>query len=65
MNTKYLRAIGLVTTTAFNEKVIEIENKVPDIANLATEAALNTKTIKIENKNLILVILLVLKNSSD
>ena len=54
-----------MTTTAFNEKVIEIENKVPDIANLATEAALNTKTIKTENKNLILVILLVLKNSSD
>lgn len=54
-----------MNTTAFNEKVIEIENKVPDIANLATEAALNTKTIEIENKNLIPVILLVLKNASD
>ena len=46
---------GLVTTTAINVKVIEIENRIPNITNLATKAA---------RKNLILVIFLILKNST-
>ena len=40
----------MVTTTDFNTKVKEIENKIPDITNLATKAALNMKVMKTKNK---------------
>ena len=41
---------GLVSTTAFNAKVTDIENKIADITNLATKAALNTKASEIESR---------------
>ena len=44
----------VVKKTDYNAKIAEIENKVPDISNLATKTALNT----VENKYLILVVLL-------
>ena len=44
----------VVKKTDYNAKIAEIENKVPDISNLATKTALNT----VENKHLILVVLL-------
>ena len=39
---------GLATTTAINEKVIEIE--LPYITNVATKGALNMEATEIENK---------------
>ena len=54
---------SLVITTV---EAVEIENKIPDITGRATKAPLNTKTARIENKkNLILLILLILKNLTD
>ena len=37
---------GLVKKTDYNAKLTELENKIPDISNLATKTALNT----VENK---------------
>lgn len=42
--------IDKVTTTVINTKIIEIENKILEITNLATKAALNAKTVEIESK---------------
>ena len=42
--------IDKVTTTVINTKIIEIENKILEITNLATKAALNIKATGIENK---------------
>ena len=56
---------GLVNTVVDNTKFTDIENKITDISNLAGKAALNTKAAETEMKYLILVILLILKNSID
>ena len=37
---------GLVKKTDYNAKITEIENKIPDVSNLATKTALTT----VENK---------------
>ena len=42
--------IDKVTTTVINTKIIEIENKILEITNLATKAALNIKATGIENE---------------
>ena len=39
-----------MTIAALNTKATGIENKIPDITNLAAKAALDTKTTKIESK---------------
>ena len=39
-----------------NTKATEIENKIPDIANLATKPALNTKVAEVESNYLVLLI---------
>ena len=39
-----------MTSTFLCAKVIETENKIPHITNLAYEAVLNTEATKIENK---------------
>ena len=39
-----------MTSTVLCAKVIETENKIPHITNLAYEAVLNTEATKIENK---------------
>ena len=43
---------GLVKKTDYNTKITEIEDKIPDISDLATKTALTT----VENKILVLVI---------
>ena len=44
----------VVENTDYSSKITKIENKIPDVSNLATKIALTT----VENKYLILVILL-------
>ena len=41
---------GLVTTTALNTKITEVENKIPDTSSLVTTVVLNAKINKVENK---------------
>ena len=41
---------GLVTTTVFNTKISEAENKIPYVSGLVTSTVLNTKISKVENK---------------
>ena len=48
---------GRITTTSFNAKVTEIENKIPDITNMATKAALNAKASETKIEYMILVTL--------
>ena len=40
----------LVTTSVFNTKISEVENKTPDASSLVTATARNTKIIAVENK---------------
>ena len=41
---------NLVTTTVFNTKISEVENKIPNTNNLVTTTVLNTKISEFENK---------------
>ena len=41
----------VVKKTDYNAKIAEIENKIPDISNLATKTALTTVENKISNVN--------------
>ena len=45
-----------MTTISLNTEATEIENKVPDNANLATKATLNAKSQKLKVKYLVLQI---------
>ena len=47
---------GLVTNITFSTKATDIENKIPDVTNLAIKAALNTKATEIQRKYLMLVL---------
>ena len=47
---------GLVTNITLSTKATDIENKIPDVTNLATKAALNTKATEIQRKYLMLVL---------
>ena len=47
---KILFTSCLVTTTALNTKVSEVDNKIPDTSSLGTTTALNTKINEAENK---------------
>ena len=38
-----------MTTTDFNTKISEVENKTPDTSNLVTTTVLNTKISEVEN----------------
>ena len=40
---------GLLQTSVFNSKIIEVENKIPDISNLATKTEVTTIKNKIPN----------------
>ena len=40
---------GLLQTSVFNSKIIEVENKIPDISNLATKTEVTTVENKIPN----------------
>ena len=37
-----------MTTTVFNEKILEVENKIPDFSGLVKKADYNAKIIDIE-----------------
>ena len=39
-----------MTTTVFNTKISEVENKIPNTSNLVTTTVLNTKISEFENK---------------
>ena len=39
-----------MTTTVFNTKISEVENKIPNTNNLVTTTVLNTKISEFENK---------------
>ena len=41
---------GLVTTTVFNTKIFEVENKMSHTSGLVTTTVLNTKIGEVENK---------------
>ena len=41
-----LNAVGFLLTSVFNSKITEVENKIPDIKNLASKTELTT----VENK---------------
>ena len=41
----------LLKKTDYNSRITEIENKIPDISNLATETGLNTVENKIPDTN--------------
>ena len=56
---------GRITTTSFNAKVTEIENKIPDITNMATKAALNAKASETKNRIHDTSNFIKLKNSTD
>ena len=47
---KILDIGGLVTTTALNTKISEVENKIPDTSSLVSTTVLNTKISEIEIK---------------
>lgn len=42
---------GLLSTAAFNTKIRETENKIPETRGLAATAVRNTKIEQLENKN--------------
>ena len=44
-----------MSATILNTKIIEIENKVPDITGLVTTVSVNTKMVKLRIKFLVLV----------
>ena len=50
MKIKFLIS-GLVKKTDYNSKIIEIENKIPDISGFATKTALTTVETKIPSIN--------------
>ena len=39
-----------MTTTVFNTKISEAENKIPNTSNVVTKTVLNTKISEVENK---------------
>ena len=39
-----------MTTTVFNTKISEAENKIPNTSNVVTKTVLNTKISEFENK---------------
>ena len=47
---KVLDVSGLVTTTALNRKISEVENKILDTSSLVTKSVPNTKISEVENK---------------
>ena len=55
----------LVTTAGLNTNATVTVNKILDITNLATKFALDTKAKRLKLKYLLLLILLILKNSTD
>ena len=55
----------LVTTAGLNTNATVTVNKILDITNLTTKFALDTKAKRLKLKYLLLVILLILKNSTD
>ena len=46
----YTDASGVVTTTVFNTKVGEVENKIPHASSLVKKTDYNTKILEIEAK---------------
>ena len=47
---QYLVKIDIVKKDVYNAKITSIENKIPDIANLATNTTPNAKIIEIKNE---------------